>query len=148
MNRYRFHTSIHALPPDVSFAEPRTIDGRTVRPLQIAPAMLAQPLALSFEQAAERLQQLPRMFLEPDGSFVWVAESNSPSSGAADWQVDGVLYDRDERLMFVDLRGECPHEALVQLLAGLGAGPTPIMFQMVRQAIFLDLEGFRQFTAI
>ena len=110
-----------------------------VHTLDVKPAMLAQSLNVSFEDAAEKLQKLPRMFLEPDGSFVWVSAQNGEQ-----WQVDGVLYDRHGRLMFVDLKGECTAEGLEAILAALGSPPTPLMFQLVQQAIFLDDGEFRR----
>lgn len=143
----RFHVSVHPLPAKPEYDPPREIRGATARPLHVSPENLQVPLAISFEEAAERLEQLPRMFLEPDGSFVWVATS---SDGSADWkwQVDGVLYDRDQRLMFVDLKGECPEVAWTALLDALGAERTPLMFQLAREALFLDEPTLRQVCRI
>jgi hypothetical protein len=152
---YRFHVSVHPLPASPEYDPPREIRGVTVRPLRIPPEALQSPLGLSFEEAAERLERLPRMFLEPDGSFVWVVsqvelqaefptESQAESPSEWKWQVDGVLYDRDQRLMFVDLKGECPDSAWTALLQALGADQTPLMFQLVREALFLDEPAMRQ----
>ncbi len=60
---------------------------------------LAEPLPLSFEQAQSRLEALPRLHFEPDGSFVWAG---------ANYQVFGMLYDAAGLLQYVELRGECP----------------------------------------
>ena len=52
-----------------------------------------------------------RIQLELDGSFVWVG---------AGWQLDGMMYDRGERLLYVDLKGNCPKAAwdrLTKILA-------------------------------
>ena len=62
------------------------------------------PFPATFEAAAAALARLDRMFFEPDGAFVWVAE------GEPRWQVDGVLYDRDGRLLYVELKGRCPED--------------------------------------
>lgn len=100
-----------------------------------------QPAALfdrTFEQVSDSLALLPRMFVEPDGSFVWV------SAGAADWQLDGVLYDGAGRLWYVELKGRCPEAELNRLLAALGWPQTSLVFQLVREAVWLDERAFWQ----
>jgi hypothetical protein len=60
--------------------------------------------AVSFEQASSALDTLDRLFLEPDGSFVWTGETVADSPEAAPprrWQLDGEVYDRDGRLAYV-----------------------------------------------
>lgn len=47
------------------------------------------PFDLGFEDAIERLEKLPHLFVELDGSFVWTS-----GSAAAGWQMDGMIYDR------------------------------------------------------
>lgn len=59
------------------------------------------PLETSFEQASERLQQLERLYFEPDGSFTWVGRPGSPQ------QVDGMLYDARGQVQYVDVKGVC-----------------------------------------
>lgn len=71
------------------------------------------PLDCSFEEAERRLNALPRMFFEPDGSFVWRGESPQV------FQWDGELYDAGGRVQHVELRGR-GGEALRQLLEALG----------------------------
>lgn len=56
------------------------------------------PLAISFETAQQRLEELPKLYFEPDGSFVW---------SGIDHQVFGMLYDAAGRLQYVELRGRC-----------------------------------------
>jgi len=98
---------------------------------------------VTFEEAAEALAQLDRMFVEPDGSFVWRSnDSHLP------WQVDGVLYDRCDRLWYVELKGECPPEELDRLLATFGWPEMALMFQLVREAVFVDEATFRAIAAI
>jgi hypothetical protein len=79
------------------------------------------------------------MFCEPDGSFVWVSSQGEPA-----WQVDGNLYDRNERLLFVDLKGTCPPREFDRLLGALGWPSTALMFQLTREAVFLDEAEFRR----
>ena len=96
-------------------------------------------MACSFEEAADRLKQLARMYCEPDGSFVWASPQGQPP-----WQVDGNLYDRAGSLLFVDLKGTCPAEEFDRLLAALGWPASKLMFQLVREAVFLDETEFRR----
>ena len=148
---YRFHVSIHPLPSHPKYDSPRVVREMTVAPLRITPEAIQVPFAISFEEAAERLERLPRMFLEPDGAFVWVSPSHGPNAEldpSQKWQVDGVLYDREQRLMFVDLKGECSQSAWTQLLTAMGSEQTPLMFQLVREAIFLDEPAFRTVCAV
>jgi hypothetical protein len=143
MSRFRFHVSLHALPTGIAAGTPLTIDGRTIQTLQVTPAQLAKPLPITFEESCAALEQLPRMFVEPDGSFVWVSSAGEPR-----WQVDGQLVDRGGRLMLVDLKGECTGKALQSLLDALGGHRSPLMFQLVRQAVFLDEAQFRCCAAV
>ncbi len=98
--------------------------------------------ACTFEQATGRLAALERMYCEPDGSFVWVS-----SQQETPWQVDGNLYDRDGRLLFVDLKGSCPPDAFERLLQALGWPQTAVMFQLTREALFVDEGEFRRLAA-
>ena len=98
-------------------------------------------MSVSFEQAAERLAQFPRMFIEPDGSFVWVSsDKNDP------WQVDGTLYDREDKLLFVELKGCCPRQQFDQLLTAFGWPDAELVFQLTWQAVVVAENEFRQFV--
>jgi len=136
---YRFHTTIHARPAEATPGMRVELAGHTVQTIDVDPTSLRVPCACSFEEAAEALSRLPRMYCEPDGSFVWVSPGNDPV-----WQVDGNLYDRDGRLLFVDLKGTCPAEAFDDLLRALGWPATPLLFQLVREAVFVDEAEFRR----
>lgn len=82
---------------------------------------------LSFEQAAEQLAQLPRMFVEPDGSFTWTGKV-FPQVGSVvnsevqnqdcdvPWQLEGMLYDYRGRIGRVELRGQCPADQWLSLM--------------------------------
>jgi hypothetical protein len=103
----------------------------------------AQSLAASFDQAHSRLERLPRLFIEPDGSFVW--RGNDASGG--EWQVDGNLIDRGESLAYVELKGCCPAEQFDELLAALGWPAQPLAFQLPRRGVTLDEAEFRRLAA-
>lgn len=137
---YHFHATIHARPETAVAGPVVAIDGRPVPTLGVPPDVLAATaFACSFEQAAAALATLPRMYCEPDGSFVWVSARDEHP-----WQVDGNLYDRNGRLLFVDLKGTCPPAEFDRLLACLGWPRQPIVLQLVRQAVFVDEAQFRR----
>lgn len=138
----QFNVTIHACPADITQGPEAQLAGGPVRTLAIAPATLAATtFDCTFEEAAEYLEALERMFLEPDGSFVWTSSQKDHA-----WQVDGNLYDRAGRLSFVDLNGCCPAENFDRLLAALGWPHTPLVFQLTREALVLDEAEFRRFA--
>lgn len=135
-----FHICVHARPAHVSTGESVVLEGRSLATLAIRPDALRMPLGVSFEDATESLARLPRMFIEPDGSFVWVSEH-----AASPLQIEGCLYDRDGKLLYVELKGACPRGELERLLRAFGWSATPFVFQLMRQAVYLDEEAFWQF---
>src|SRR5688572_29128689 len=72
----------------------------------------------SFDAALAALALLPRLFIEPDGSFVWTGDAHGRP-----WQVDGNLIDRGDCLAYVELKGFCPEESLTTY-SSLSVGPT------------------------
>ena len=100
-------------------------------------------LAVTFDSAVAEIARLPRLFIEPDGSFVWRGTSDDGQS----WQVDGNLIDRGEVLDYVELKGWCPSQRLDEILAALGWPQTPLAFQLPRQGVTLTEEEFRQRAA-
>lgn len=139
-----FNVTIHARPADTMASANMQLAGGAFTALAVAPATLAATtFDCTFEEASARLEALPRMFLEPDGSFVWT----SPQSDQA-WQVDGNLYDRAERLSFVDLNGCCPTADFERLLAAFGWPQTKLVFQLTREAVVLDETEFRRYATV
>ncbi len=138
---YEFFVTLHARPKNLQAGSPWSHGGREYPTLNVPIAELAGGFNLSFEDAAAALDSLPRMFIEPDGSFVWVSAQADPR-----WQIDGVLYDRDERLLFVDLKGSCTPEELNRLLSCFGWPATQVIFQLTREAVFLDEATFREWA--
>jgi len=136
---YSFFVTVHARPADAGDGPELVVAERSVRTLRIVRQTLsATTMECSFEEAQDRLAALGRMFCEPDGSFVWVSSESEPR-----WQVEGHLYDRIGRLLFVDLKGTCPANDFDRLLAAFGWPKTPLMFQLTREALFLAEEEFR-----
>jgi len=105
--------------------------------------MLAMPMAIGFDQALAGLAGLERMYVEPDGSFVWT----SPHQGLW-WQVDGNAYEKTGQVLLVDLKGSCPPGNFDQLLQSFGWPSEKMMVQLVRAAVFLDESTFRRHAAL
>lgn len=139
-----FYVTLHARPAGVTDGPTVELSGHRVRTLRVAPEQLATAkMDRSFEAVIGELGKLTRMYCEPDGSFVWTSCQDEPR-----WQVDGNLYDRDGRMLFVDLKGTCPADCFEQLLAALGWPETKLMFQLTREAVFLGEDEFRRFAAL
>ena len=110
---YHFHVSIHARPDDCQLGPHLTLAGADFAVCTISPEWLGRStLPRSFEAVAADLARLERMYIEPDGCFVWVS-----GNGETPWQVDGNLYDHQERVRLVDVKGSCPRPRFDQLLA-------------------------------
>ena len=136
---YAFDVSVHALPVEATPGK-RHVDAWGEWPLLDVPqTALVRPLAVGFDAALERLASLERMYVEPDGSFVWTSRREGLS-----WQVDGNAAEREGRVLLVDLRGSCPPPEFDRLLAALGWPGLALVFQLVRPAVFLDESTFRK----
>jgi hypothetical protein len=139
---YTFHVTVLARADSVAVGPTLRLVGRAVQTLTVPQEDLATPFGLSFEEAEQRIGLLPRAYIEPDGSFYWGSASGEP-----DWHIDGNLFDRNGRLAFVDLRGNCPAAEFDQLLTALGWPTTPLVFQLVQEAVLLDEPEFRRWAS-
>jgi hypothetical protein len=139
---YAFEAVLHRRPADASAAGTHTDAWGSWPTLAVSRESLSQPLAVGFDAATEQLARLPRMFVEPDGSFVWT----SPAAERP-WQVDGNLFERAGRVLLVDLKGSCPPAEFDRLLGAFGWPAEPVMLGLVRAAVFLEEPTFRRHAA-
>lgn len=100
--------------------------------------LFGQPFTCTWEEAAAKLEALPRMMFEPDGSWIL-----SGGAKADRWQVDGHLFDFDDRLHRVELHGACPPESFDALLGCFGWPETELVFEQVLAGVRLDEKEFR-----
>lgn len=142
MIRYHFQATLHLRPADVPAGPTWRSRGLSFETLAPAPGHLAVGFDRTFEQVADALGAIDRMFFEPDGSFVWVVDGPTGRS-----QLDGMLYDRDGRLLYVELKGTCTPDELDAVLTTLGWPSAQILFQLQREAVFLAEPDFRRFAA-
>lgn len=138
-----FHATIHSRPDGAQSGPEVVLDGQPYRTVLVPHEVLgAAAFGCSFEAAAQALASLERLYCEPDGSFVWVSPHGEPP-----WQVDGNLYDKDQRLRFVDIKGQCPADQFDRMLAAFGWPAARLLFQVVRAAVLLEEDEFRRFAS-
>jgi hypothetical protein len=139
---YRFNATLHAMPPGVHPGEEVMLREVALATLKPTIAELYTPFPGTFEQTAARLEKQPRVFFEPDGSFVW-----GEGADAERWQIDGHLFDRAGRLLYVHLKGTCPADVFDHLLASVGWPRVNVMLQLQQEGYVLNEASFREFAA-
>jgi periplasmic divalent cation tolerance protein len=98
----------------------------------------------TFDEAYDRLSRRPNVFVELDGSFVWRASIGSLHDPSAP-QLDGMLYDRDERMEYVEVKGACDRLTWSDFLATLvGECGSTLRFQDVSNGQWMSLEAFAE----
>ena len=137
---YAFECSLHASPDSDAPASGEALtDPCGLWPtLLIAQDQLSTPLSIGFDDVLNQLGNLPRLYAEPDGSFVWT----SPQENTR-WQVNGNLYERNDRVLFVEIKGSCPASEFDQLLACFLPDEKACVVQLTRPAVFVTVEVFR-----
>jgi hypothetical protein len=108
--------------------------------VNLFPAPRSTKFDNTWEHAAAKLEQLPRMIFELDGSFVVTGDDEVGRR----WQVDGHLFDFAGRLHRVELHGRCPSTAFDQLMHCVGWPEQELTFEMVREGDSVDEVEFRR----
>jgi hypothetical protein len=132
------HVMLHCRPVSVVDGDQIRIDGFELATVELSPQQQTEPFSISFETAEQRSCRLPRMFFEPDGSFVWVSANGTEPA----WQLDGVVNDRVGRVVSVEIRGTCLRAAFEQMLGIFDWPETPLLIQLVQTAVFLEVGDF------
>ena len=95
------------------------------------------PIPASFEDVAECLGQLDRLYFEPDGSFCW--------SPAANENIFGMVYDAAKRVQYIELRGECEFATWTQLIAAIRGDHTEsIVIMCLQKRQMQELQWFEE----
>jgi len=142
---YRFHVNVFARPKDGTQSFEIDLRGQkrsAIRADDGRPLLFDVALPITFEQAVAALVELPRVDAEPDGFFVISGDHEGRR-----WQVDGHLFDFNDRLHRVELHGECPREAFDGLLECFGWPATPLAFELVQEGVALEEPAFRRWAA-
>ena len=94
----------------------------------------------SFEEFVADLEMLDRLFIELDGSFVWRGPTIDEQP---QWQVDGNISDKQDRVFVVELKGhsqtgaENELKASTEILMNHLNWPTQSMYVEIAEAGFL-----------
>lgn len=94
------------------------------------------PIESSFEDAEARLSQLPQLYFEPDGSFVWALDQGRE-------QLFGMIYDAAGQIQYIELRGTCRLATFEHLVAAANGGKSAeCVVQRLPDQQLQELQGF------
>ena len=98
-----------------------------------------KPFPTTFEQAAARLQQLPMLYFEYDGSFVWAQDKGKQ-------HIFGMLYDTDGRVQYCQLQGKGTLATWKALLSAILGDDSVDQFELLRLPAqeLQDLQSFEE----
>ncbi len=137
------HVTLHAHPGRSFPSQEMMLQGGPRQVLVIPAGELSRPLPVRFDDVLTQLEQLPRLFIEPDGSFIWIGPR-----GPQQWKLDGQLHDSASGLMTVELKISGTDPALDDVLRTLGWPAAPVVFELVREGVYLDEANFRAVLAV
>jgi hypothetical protein len=135
-----FHTRIHAHCGSLEPVGVVTVAGQNLD--TVRPTTALETLAVTFEDVVAALTELPRLDVEPDGFFTWTS-----AAGPDDWKLEGQLVDAGRALMYVELKATVPSEMLDQVITTLGWPESRLLFELVREGVFVEEPVFRQWAA-
>jgi len=96
------------------------------------------PIDSSFEETQSRLEMLPRLHFEPDGSFVWALDSGKQ-------QVFGMIYDAGGKIQYTELRGRCAPETWSELCFAItGSRSVELEILQLPDRQMQDLQSFEK----
>lgn len=76
---------------------------------------------MTLESFADHVSGWPGLYFEMDGSFVWAIREGDETVG----QIDGMIYDRDEAIEYLDVKGNAPIAAWEKLFCLLIDADSP-----------------------
>ncbi len=137
-----WHLRIAGRPTNAVRAGDATILGYVVETLDLPKG--PSPMSVNFENVADILSRYPNLHLEPDGAFTWGSVERR-SQHERLWQLDGMIYDRENRIEYVELKGNCDRaawEAFTQVLSGVEC--VPLVVQWIEQGLWISEPDFRK----
>lgn len=140
-----FHTNVFARPAELASGPEVALRGEefaTYAASSGGPPVFDEPLPAQFEEIQQRLMQIPRMDIEPDGYFL---VAGGESEGRR-WQIDGHLFEYDGRMYRVEMHGSCSPEMLDDLLDCFGT--RDVVYQLVHEGVTLSAVDFRRFAEL
>jgi hypothetical protein len=140
---YHFEVHVQPRPPVTIGGTPYRTAGSNWPTLVFESPTIRGSGGPTFDGALAALARLPRMYVEPDGSFLWQGKE-----GELRWQVDGNLYDQGESLAYVSLKGECPVIEFEELIQCFRWPAVELVFQFVRLGVIVDEATFRKLAVV
>lgn len=141
----QLHANLFARPDVLSQGADVTLRNLELATLESpggGPPDLLKPLPVSFETLQERIAQLPRADIEPDGFFLVTGGKHDTF-----WRLNGHMYEFDGQMHRVELNGQCPSETLDAVLMAIGWPECELVFQLVMEGVTLDEVNFRSWSA-
>ncbi|MCP4194582.1 MAG: hypothetical protein GY768_28575 [Planctomycetaceae bacterium] len=135
------HVIVQAAPQDDLIHQTVALQGVVRQIIDLPSTKVVPPLPRSFEEVLSCLESFARMFIEPDGSFVWVGGESETN-----WQLDGQLNDGSTGLNSVEIKGTVSTQAWNQLLQAVGWPDAQLLMQLPREGIFMTEMEFRRFA--
>ncbi len=89
-----------------------------------------------YESVAAELAEIPRCFIEPDGSFVWVDEAD------VTLKLSGQVTDNGRTVMYVEVRGRGRRSMLEAIFTALGWPEQELMVQILPEAFLVESAVF------
>lgn len=82
------------------------------------------------------------MDIEPDGYFLVAGGEREGER----WQIDGHLFEYEDRMHRVEIHGTCPEEILTRLVECCGADD--LVYQLVMEGVTLSEADFRRWASL
>lgn len=101
----------------------------------------------SFEQWMHKMLQRPGVYAEGDGSWSWTAQEKN-ERGAPVWRMEGMIYDRDGKVFYVDVQGQCTADAWRDMVEALQARDERLSICLAELGVWVSASGFEQWLAI
>ncbi len=134
ISRKQFYFQLQRMPELASFAfESRQWEGDPISTfvLQQPP----RPLDVTFEELMDQLSNLPRLYVELDGSFVWRGED-----GGQLWQMDGLLHDSGQQVQYVEVKGTVDRNAWHKFTTILSSQRDDLVIHSVDRGYFMHIH--------
>ncbi|MCO6043000.1 hypothetical protein NG895_03690 [Aeoliella sp. ICT_H6.2] len=144
-NMLHFHTNVFARPAELASGPSVQLRGEEFSTFAApggGPPVFDQPLPAKFEEIQQRLVQIPRMDIEPDGYFL---VAGGEKEGRR-WQIDGHLFEYDGQMYRVEMHGSCSLDMLADLLGCFGT--RDVVYQLVHEGVTLSAADFQRFAEL
>lgn len=133
-----FHAVVHRSSERTARERTVSLLDTSARVLDFTSDQLHEPWPIDFQTAFDRLERLPRMYIEMDGAWVWVGQA---SDGTA-WQMDGLLNDSPRGLMTLEIKGRLPRAAWEEFRGQLVTSAETLVFQLMQEGVYLSEAEF------